>query len=85
MTWIPLFPDTGVWMIQSMVRAGYEGQRTWMFIRGLLLNCTLINTCCMKFTDYGGGKTDLGIWQIGCHGAYILKLPVLVVAVCKVF
>jgi len=42
MTWKTLFSDTSVWMTQSMVRAGYEGLRTWMFVRGLVLNCTLI-------------------------------------------
>jgi len=50
MTWKPLFPDTSAWMTKGMIRAGYESQRTWMFIRGLLLTCTLIITCCMKFT-----------------------------------
>jgi hypothetical protein len=52
MTWKTLFPDTSVWMSQNKVRAGYEVLRTWMFIRGLLLNCTFIATC-MKFTNYG--------------------------------
>jgi len=83
MTWKTLFPDTSVWMNQSMVRAGYECLRTWMFIRGLLLNCTLIVTCCMNCTDYGNNWSwNLSVW---CHGSYILKLPVLIVAIRKLF
>jgi len=63
MTWKPLFPDTSVWMTKSMIRDGYESQRTWMFIRGLLLTCTLIITWFLIFTD--NGKTCLIIWQSG--------------------
>jgi hypothetical protein len=63
MTWKPFFPDTSVWMTKSMVRASYESQTTWIFIRRLLLTCKLIVTCSMKCTD--DGNTDLGMWQSG--------------------
>ena len=74
-------PDSSVCMTQSMVIAAYEGQRTLMFIRGLLLTCTLIMTR-MKYSDYEKNcywnLSDLG------HGAYILKFPVLIVAIRKI-
>ena len=53
MTWKTLFPDKSVWMTKIMGRDGYEIQRTLMNIKGLLLTCTLIITCCMKCADYG--------------------------------
>jgi len=44
----------------GMIRAGYEVQSTWIFIRGLLLTCKLshvvLNVLIM-------GRTELGIWQ----------------------
>ena len=39
-----LFPDPRVWMTQSTVRAGYDGESVWMFMRGQLLTCKLIIT-----------------------------------------
>jgi len=56
-------------MTQSMVRAGHESQRTWIFMRGLLLSIKLIITC-VKCNDYGKNWSwNLAVWG---HGAYIL-------------
>jgi len=51
MTWKTLFPDTSVWMTQGMVRAGYEGQKTWKFIWGLLLTCTLLRIAAFFYIE----------------------------------
>jgi hypothetical protein len=77
------FSDTSVWMTKSMGRVVYESQRTWMFISGLLFTCTLIITCCMKCTDYWKNwSSNVAVWG---HGAYILRLHVLIVATRKLF